>query len=127
GLMRFRAGGPGGARPGTAGAAVAAAEATTAMAAADQTQAVPATTTVMTTDGQGPRRRTGAYVVLLVGLLALLAGGLFLLAHELGLGSSSAAEVTVPTLISKNQDEATGILKAQQFKVKVESAENDAQ
>src|SRR5439155_1442188 len=53
--------------------------------------------------------------------------GLFLLAHELGLGSSSAAEVTVPTVINKSEADATGMLKAQGLKVKVESAENDAQ
>src|SRR5207248_3641468 len=83
-------------------------------------------TTVMYNDGEGPRRRTGAYIALLVGLLALLGAGLFLLAHELGLGSSSRSEVAVATVIGKNQDDATGTLKAQGFKVKVESTENDA-
>jgi eukaryotic-like serine/threonine-protein kinase len=124
-LMRFRAGRPVVAKPAAAAPAAAASD-TAVLAAADRTQAMPATTAVMT-DGQGPRRRTGAYVVLLVGLLALLAGGLFLLAHELGLGSSSASEVNVPTVISKSQDDATGVLKNQGFKVKAESAENDAQ
>src|SRR4051794_20321280 len=130
-LLRFRSGKPVLATPAGAGAgaaAVAAADATTAMAAADQTQAIPATTAAMApgADGQGPHRRTGAYVILLVALLALLAGGLFVLAHELGLGSSSGSEVVVPTVISKTQDDATAALKDQGFKVKVTSAENDA-
>jgi eukaryotic-like serine/threonine-protein kinase len=127
-LLRFRAGKPILATPAAAGAAAAGASATTAMAAVDRTQAIPATAaTTVLPDGQGPpRRRTGAYVVLLVVLLALLAGGLFLLAHELGLGSSSAADVTVPTVIGKSQDEATGMLKAQGLKVKPEITENDA-
>src|SRR5438445_468716 len=99
--LRFRAAKPVLATPAAAGAgaaAVAAADATTAMAAADQTQAIPATTAATPPggDGQGPHRRTGAYVILLVALLALLAGGLFVLAHELGLGSSSGSDVVVP-------------------------------
>jgi serine/threonine-protein kinase len=128
-LMRFRAGKPVLATPASTGAAAAAAAgATTAMAAVDQTQAIPAATaTTVMTDGEGPKRRTGAYVVLLVVLLALLAGGLFLLAHELGLGSSSGADVAVPTVIGKNQDDATALLKQQGFDVKVTSVDNDAQ
>src|SRR3954452_12465539 len=127
-LMRFRSGRPvlaTSAAGAAAGAAAATAAATTAMPAADTTQAIPATT-VMTDDGEGPRRRTGAYIALLVGLLALLGAGLFLLAHELGLGSSSGSEVAVATVIGKNQDDATGTLKAQGFKVKPNSVENDA-
>ncbi|MBV9412808.1 MAG: Stk1 family PASTA domain-containing Ser/Thr kinase [Acidimicrobiia bacterium] len=128
-LMRFRSGKPVLAAPAGAGAAAAAAAAgaTTAMPAVDQTQAIPAATaTTVMTDGQGPRRRTGAYVVLLVVLLALLAGGLFLLAHELGLGSSSAADVAVPTVIGKNVDDATAALKAQGLDPKVTNVDNDA-
>jgi beta-lactam-binding protein with PASTA domain/predicted Ser/Thr protein kinase len=128
-LLRFRAGKPVLATPakaGAAGAAAAGAAATTAMAAVDSTQAIPATaaTTVMS-DGEGPKRRTGAYIALLVGLLALLGAGLFLLAHELGLGSSSAAEVTVPTVINQPQDQATSALKAAGLDVKVQMVDND--
>src|SRR5207248_8943716 len=97
-----------------------------AMPAVDQTQAVPATTAALADDGQGPRRRTGAYIALLIGLLALLGAGLFLLAHELGLGSSSASEVAVPTVIGKNVDDATNVLKGEGFKVKPQNAQNDA-
>src|SRR5437868_6732172 len=122
-LMRFRAGRPVVARP--AAPSPPPADVTAVMAGADRTQAVPVATTVMT-EGEGPRRRTGAYVVLLVALLALLGGGLFLLAHELGLGSSSAAQVTVPAVFGRTQDDATSALKAAGFKVKVVSAENDA-
>src|SRR5579864_3356861 len=126
-LMRFRAGKPVLATPAAAASAGAAAGATTTMAAVDPTQAVPATTAVMADDGPGgPRRRTGAYIALLIGLLALLAGGLFLLGHELGLGSSSATEVTVPTVIGKNQDDATATLKGEGLNVKVQSTQNDA-
>jgi serine/threonine-protein kinase len=128
-LLRFRAGKPVLATPakaGAAGAVAATAAATTAMAAVDSTQAIPATaaTTVMT-DGEGPKRRTGAYIALLVGLLALLGAGLFLLAHELGLGTSSAADVTVPTVINQPQDQATSALKAAGLDVKVQMVDND--
>jgi len=129
-LLRFRSGKPVLATPAAAGAAVgaaAAADATTAMAAADRTQAIPAATaTAAQTGADAPRRRTGAYVVLLLALLALLAGGLFVLAHELGLGSSSGTDVVVQTVIGKNQDDATATLKGEGLKVKVVSAQNDA-
>jgi eukaryotic-like serine/threonine-protein kinase len=125
-LLRFRSGKPVLATPAGAPAAGAAVAATTAMTAVDSTQAIPATTAGMAGDGQGPRRRTGAYVVLLIGLLVLLAAGLFLLARELGLGSSSGSEVTVPLVIGKTQNDAKALLTQQEFKVKVESVENDA-
>ncbi|MBV8386741.1 MAG: Stk1 family PASTA domain-containing Ser/Thr kinase [Acidimicrobiia bacterium] len=129
-LLRFRAGKPilataAGAPAMAAGAATA--DATTAMAAVDRTQAIPATTAVMAPDAPGPRRRTGAYVWLLVVLLLLLVGGLFLLAHELGLGSSTGADVAVPLVIGKTQQDATSALKAQGLEVKVQSSQNDAQ
>jgi beta-lactam-binding protein with PASTA domain/predicted Ser/Thr protein kinase len=119
-LLRFRSGRPVTAQPPRA----APAEATTMMTAADGTQVVP----VVTGTGggpQGPQRRTGAYVTLLLVLLAILAGGLFLLAHELGLGSQSGADVAVPTVLNKPQDEATGILRAAGFKVKTASRDSD--
>jgi serine/threonine-protein kinase len=126
-LMRFRSGKPVLATPAGAGAGAAAgaAAATTTMAAVDRTQAVPATTAVMTDNGEGPHRRTGAYIALLVGLLVLLAGGLFLLAHELGLGSSSASEVTVPAVVNQSQADATNALKGAGFKVTVQMVDND--
>jgi len=129
-LLRFSSGKPVLATPAAAGAAVGAmagADATTAMAAADRTQAIPAATaTAAQTGADAPHRRTGAYVVLLLALLALLAGGLFVLAHELWLGSSSGTDVVVPTVIGKNQDDATATLKGEGLKVKVVSAQNDA-
>src|SRR5437764_2711679 len=125
-LMRFRAGKPVLATAARAAAPPPASEVTSMMAGSDRTQAMPAATTVVTDNGQGPRRRTGAYIALLVGLLALLGAGLFLLGHELGLGSSSGAEVTVPTVIGKNQDDATNVLKGERFKVKLQSVQNDA-
>src|SRR5437660_1342572 len=123
-LMRFRSGKPVLATPATTGAAAAGAAvgaATTAMPAVDSTQAIPAATatTVMDDDGKRPRRRTGAYIALLIGLLVLLAAGLFVLGHELGLGSSSGSAVTVPLVIGKSQEEATSLLKQQGLDVKI--------
>ncbi|MBV8162013.1 MAG: PASTA domain-containing protein, partial [Acidimicrobiia bacterium] len=91
----------------------------------DRTRAIPAATTAMTEER--PRRRTGAYVVLLLVLLALPAGGLFLLAHELGLGSSAAADVTVPTVINQPVDQATTALTSAGLKVKTQSVDSDQQ
>jgi serine/threonine-protein kinase len=119
-LLRFRSGRPVTARVPPA-AVAAGADATTAMAAADSTQVVPMTGA---TAGGGPRRRTGAYVTLLVVLLALLGGGLFLLAHELGLGSGTA-DVSVPAVLNRPQDEATSILRAAGFKVKTVPRDSD--
>ena len=120
-LRRFVAG-----RPISAEPVMPAPAETSVLAAADATQAVPATTVLPGgPGGQGPTRHTGRYVALLVVLLALLAGGLFLLGRELGLGSQAAAEV-VPSVIHKTQDEATGILRGAGFKVKVQHVDNDA-
>src|SRR5439155_10832524 len=120
-LRRFVAG-----RPISAEPVMPAPAETSVLAAADATQAVPATTVLPGgPGGQGPTRHTGRYVALLVVLLALLAGGLFLLGRELGLGSQAAAEV-VPGVIHKTQDEATGILRGAGFKVKVQHVDNDA-
>src|SRR5207247_8992387 len=98
------------------------AEATTTMAATDSTRMVPATAMAP----GGPRRRTGAYVVLLVVLLGLLGGLLFLLARQLGLGTGSAAQVTVPQVIGKTEDDARALLIGAGLKVKAEQHENDA-
>src|SRR2546421_410040 len=92
--------------------------------AADGPRVVPAVATATAADG--PRRRTGAYVVLLVVLLGLLGGLLFLLARQLGLGTSSAAQVTVPQVIGKTQDDAEAALRGAGLKVKAEQHENDA-
>jgi beta-lactam-binding protein with PASTA domain/predicted Ser/Thr protein kinase len=114
-LMRFLAGRPISATPGRE-------DATTMLAPADATQAVPATTALAT--AENPKRRTGTYVILLVVLLALLAGGLFLLARELGLGTQAAAEV-VPSVLGKTEADATSTLKVAGFKVKSTQQDSD--
>ena len=94
-LIRFRQGRP-------VAATAAAAAATSAMPVtsvqrrtSQATQAVPATTM-----GEPPRRRTGAYVALLFGLLGVLILLLFLLGRSLGIfGESSTGKVDVPTVI----------------------------
>ena len=120
-LLRFRQGRPVAAEP----VLPPMAEATTAMAAADGTRVVPVT--AVGTGGDGPRRRTGAYVVLLVVLLGLLGGLLFLLARQLGLGSGGATKVAVPSVLGKTEDDARSLLIGAGLKVKAEQHENDAQ
>src|SRR3954468_1051109 len=126
-LLRFRAGRKVMAQPVAVAAAVEASD-TTMMTADDATQMVPATTAMTTTNGkEGPQRRTGAYVTLLLVLLAILAAGLFLLGRELGLGSQNAAADRVPTVIGRNQEEAISLLRGAGFKVKTEQVDNDTE
>lgn len=67
---------------------------------------------------RGPNRRTGAYVALLVGLLAVLAVVLFLLAHTLGLfGGSTPATASVPSVLGNSVSQATQALQHDHFKV----------
>jgi eukaryotic-like serine/threonine-protein kinase len=72
--------------------------------------------TRIVTDGQlpveyggRPNQRTGIYIGILVVLLVILAGLLFLLGRELGVGGTS--EVTVPQVIGKNQEDAESELR----------------
>ena len=126
-LLRFHQGRP-------IAAAAAAASATAAMPAtavqrrtASSTVAVPAAETIT----EEPGRRTGAYVALLIGLLALLALVLFLLARSLDLfGGGSAAQVTVPSVIDLNVEEAkaklidAGLEPETQFEANPSAPEN---
>lgn len=67
---------------------------------------------------RGPNRRTGAYVALLVGLLAVLAVVLFLLAHTLGLfGGSTPPTASVPSVLGNSVSQATQALQHDHFKV----------
>ncbi|HEV7886356.1 MAG TPA: Stk1 family PASTA domain-containing Ser/Thr kinase [Acidimicrobiales bacterium] len=104
-------------------AAVSPPPATTAVAATEMvgaTQAVqtgPATM-VAGAGGEPPRKRTGAYVVLLFVMLAALAVLLFLLAKQFGLGGSDTkktATVPVPSVVGKPIADAETILKDQGF------------
>ncbi len=75
-------------------------------------------------------RRSGAFLVALVVLLALLAGMLFLLARALGVGDSNTpavAQVEVPNVLGKPVAEATGTLTALGFRVETSSETNEDQ
>jgi serine/threonine-protein kinase len=86
------------------------------------TQALP-----VTSDTEAPgETRTGAYVVLLFVMLAALAVLLFLFGKSVGLfGTSSAALVEVPSVLTKPADEATKLLKDAGFDPKIEYAANE--
>ena len=75
-------------------------------------------------------RRSGAFLVALVVLLALLAGMLFLLARALGVGDDagpSTTQVEVPNVLGQPVEEATTRLEALGFKVETTSEANDEQ
>jgi eukaryotic-like serine/threonine-protein kinase len=57
-----------------------------------------------------PRQRTGIYIGILVVLLVILGGLLYLLSRELGVGNDNV-EIAMPTVIGKNEGEATSILR----------------
>ncbi|HZQ29327.1 MAG TPA: Stk1 family PASTA domain-containing Ser/Thr kinase [Acidimicrobiales bacterium] len=94
------------------------------------TQAIPATA-VGTAVAEAPaRRHTGAYVVVLLAMLAALAVMLFLLGRTLGVFNSSSGtkQVVVPNEIGKTADAAQAELEGQGFKVerKLENNQADA-
>ncbi|MEO7428657.1 MAG: PASTA domain-containing protein, partial [Acidimicrobiales bacterium] len=75
-------------------------------------------------------RRSGAFLVALVVLLALLAGVLFLLARALGVGGDnapSAAPVEVPNVLGQPVEQATATLEGLGFKVETTSESNEDQ
>jgi len=73
-----------------------------------------------------PRRRTEAYVALLVLLLLGLAGLLFLLGRQLGVfGGSTAKQLNVPQVIGLDATAAEDQLKGQGFQVKQDLQPND--
>ena len=65
--------------------------------------------------GDRPRQRTGIYIGILVVLLMILAGLLFLLSRELGVGGTT--QVTVPQVIGKSQEDAISELRDAGLKV----------
>jgi beta-lactam-binding protein with PASTA domain/predicted Ser/Thr protein kinase len=74
--------------------------------------------------------RSGAFLVALVVLLALLAGVLFLLARQLGSGGDNkptVATVEVPNVLGQPVADATATLKALGFKVETTSETNEDQ
>jgi serine/threonine-protein kinase len=122
-LLRFR-GGRGILATLPAPAATQAVPVTTLQPAA-ATQAVPAAAAAEVYEE--PHRRTGAYVVLLFALLALLGIILFFIGRSMGVfGGSNAAQVTVPTVTSKTDVEAKNMLTGAGLKWKEVQSANDA-
>ena len=107
----------------------------------------PATTVLRSSDGgavpagatqmyRGPvaveersARRGGAYVALLVFMLAALAVLLFLLGRTLGIfgGDTTPAQVTVPSVTTELVEDATRTLEELGLRVDVDFEDNDAQ
>lgn len=105
-------------------------EARTAMApTVGATQAIPAAAMGTAAAAEPPHRRTGAYVVLLFLMLAALAGLLFLLAKEFGVGgdSGNAEQVAVPSVLGKSYADAETLLKGQGFVVERTDERNAAE
>ena len=75
-----------------------------------------------------PPRRNGAFIAVMILLLAVMAGVLFLLAQTLGVFDSGDDEpvtlVAVPNVVGQTEDEARATLKAEGFTVSTEYEEN---
>jgi serine/threonine-protein kinase len=130
-LLRFRQGRMVLANPTVAVAAV---DATVAAPAFEATQVVNRTQVadrVVTGQGGPPPpqgRGTGAFVVLLLVLLALLAGLLWFVAKETGLiGDEATQRVDMPLVIGKTSDEAKKQLEDLGLDVLVETGQTDQQ
>lgn len=66
----------------------------------------------------GSRRGRAGYVALLLILLAVLSGLLFLLAKQMGVGTTKQLDVTVPSVVGKSSSQAESILSAAGLRVK---------
>jgi beta-lactam-binding protein with PASTA domain/predicted Ser/Thr protein kinase len=111
---------------------------------ADATQAIPVTSATRAAtsaygayaaeddyDEEGyaePPRRNGAFIAVMLLLLAVMAGVLFLLAQTLGVFDSGddepTAVATVPSVVGQTEDEARATLDAEGFTVRTEYEEN---
>jgi serine/threonine-protein kinase len=80
--------------------------------------------TAATMSAERTRRRSGAYIALLVALLAFLGVLLFLLARSLGVGGSTP-QVAVPTVQFKNEADATRVLDQAGLKAQRSPQPND--
>ena len=126
-LLRFRQGRPVAAVAAQDANATQAMTSTRAMRADESTTVMPSAGRVHTAGGP-PDRRTGAYVVLLFALLAVLFGLLFLLAREVGiLGTSSPSRIDVPSVLGKPVEEAKTQLEDVGLKWRVEEQTNEAE
>ena len=88
----------------------------------DGTRMVAASETFVAVDDR-PRARTSTYIVILVALLALLAGLLFLLGRQLGVGG--VQEVTVPLVVGKDQADAERELRDAGLKVEKRDVQDE--
>jgi serine/threonine-protein kinase len=124
-LVRFSNGQPVQAEPLLpAGAATGVMAATTMQDAVDGTSVMSRTTTVITDEPLPEKRRTSTYFIVLVAALLLLGGLLFLLARQLGIGSTT--KVTVPDVQNQTETIARQTLAAAGLKAKTEPVTNDA-
>src|SRR5690606_37580973 len=73
-------------------------------------------------------RRNGAFIAVMLLLLAVMAGVLFLLAQTLGVFDSGDDEpvtlIAVPNVVGQTEDEARETLEAEGFTVRTEYEEN---
>jgi serine/threonine-protein kinase len=101
--------------------------ATRAQTRYDRTSALPPGA-LITDEEVGRRQHTGAYIAILVLMLAVLAGLLFLLGRQLGLfKSSSVSTVTIPTdVIGKDPASATTELSGLKLKVQQQQQQSTA-
>ncbi len=86
----------------------------------DGTRMMSRQTSVLVEEEQpaGPPRRTSTYIVILAVLLAVLAGLLFLLARELGVGG--ATEVLVPQVVGDPQATAERKIRNEGLRVRIQ-------
>jgi len=117
-LIRFRQGVPVSAEPVLAAADITDMHSGRRGIDADATQMVAAGPPTMVGAPAPPPRRTGAYIGVLVALLLVLAGMLFLLGRQLGVGTG--AKVAVPGVIGDNEVDATAKLADVGLKAKKE-------
>lgn len=123
-LVRFSNGQPVRAEPLlSAAAATGVMAATTTQDAVDGTSVMSRTTTLVADEPLPEKRRTSTYFIVLVAALLLLGGLLFLLARQLGIGSTTP--VPVPDVRDKPQAQAVQILTDAGLKPKVEPVQND--
>ena len=104
---------------------------TIAMRTVERGGAPPGATRVLTTPvavEEFGARRSGAYVALLVGMLAVLAVLLFLLARTLGIfgGETTASRVVVPAVTGELAEEAQATLEGLGLRVEQRLEDNEA-
>jgi eukaryotic-like serine/threonine-protein kinase len=126
-LLRFRQGRPVLADPTVAVPMVADQATTQAVPAYDRTQMVEEVETARPGPPQ-EKNRTGAFVLLLLLMLALLGGLLYLFGREAGIiGGGGSARVEVPQVVGDPVEEATSKLEDAGLRVEQVNEPNDAE